>query len=63
MKLVLTKEQEAAIEEAARLSAENFGAPEDMYVEGYGQVLRGGKPTAAGLKWYKEVILPSQKEE
>ena len=42
------------LEEAARIVRENFGEPKDVWHPDYGWILRDGKPTEEGVKWYKD---------
>lgn len=48
------EEQQKIIEDAATRSAQNMGAPKDMWIVGYGQILKDGKPTESGLQWYED---------
>lgn len=54
---------EDALIEAMALVSREGGCPQDMFVPGYGQVLKNGEPTDAGLEWYKNEILPGLKPE
>lgn len=50
----MSEEELKAIEDAAILSLVNMGAAQDLAVPGYGWILRNGKPTEAGIQWYKD---------
>jgi hypothetical protein len=53
----LTPEQLRELEEQCLKSLDNFGPPQDMWYEEYGQIFKDGQPTESGIRWYKEVIL------
>lgn len=58
----LSKKDQKWIEDCTIKSAENMGAPKDMWVEGYGRVMIDGELTPLGRKWYEDCILPKQKK-
>ncbi len=45
---------EQDIEAAALKSVKNFGEAKDVFHPDYGWILKDGKPTEVGLKWYKD---------
>lgn len=57
-RLAVSKElSQEEIERAALQSMHNMGMPDDMWVDDYGWVFRGGKPTEIGLEWYRREML------
>jgi len=50
----LTAEQLRALEEVAVKSAENMGAAQDLWHPGYGWLLKDGKITAEGIKFFEK---------
>lgn len=51
------------LEELALKNLQNFGDPQEMWVPGYGQVLRDGKYTEEGLRWLKDAQEATEKEK
>jgi hypothetical protein len=45
---------EESLIKAAELVSKEGGAPENVFHPDYGCILIDGKPTDAGLRWYKE---------
>lgn len=52
------EEFEEALIKAAKLVAENMGCPNDVFHPDYGWIVRNGKGTEEGLKFYEEVLKP-----
>jgi hypothetical protein len=50
----MTEEEEKALEEAALLSVANFGAAENAWHPDYGQIIKDGKLTEAGIQLMKD---------
>lgn len=57
MKSELTQED---IEQAALKAMEQFGAPKDVFIPGYGWILKDGKATDVGLSWYQEQMVKDE---
>ena len=47
----MTDDELNDIEQAITLTLDNMGTPQDGYMTGYGQVLKDGNLTEAGIKW------------
>ena len=51
-------ELETEIEEAAIMSAGNFGESPDMFHPEFGWIVKDGKTTEAGINFFKEQLEP-----
>lgn len=45
---------EQLIADASAKILASFGAANEMFASGYGQIIEDGKPTIAGLAWYED---------
>jgi hypothetical protein len=50
----MTEEEEKALEEAALLAVADFGAAENAWHPDYGQIIKDGKLTEAGIQLMKD---------
>ena len=46
---------EKQLEDLAKRNLANFGPSKDMFIHGYGQVLKDGKPTVVEIKWAEDL--------
>lgn len=53
----MSKEEiEAALIEAVKFAEREGKCPKDVYVEGYGWIIRNGQSTEAGVRYFEEVL-------